>query len=141
MIKPKLTKNCNICGNSFKPFKTTDKYCSWKCANSDQKEDKKEVKFYQIKKQSDKLKKDYSVYLKLRKEFLSNPDNKYCFIDGCNRLATTIEHTKGRIGKNLLDVSGWRPCCWNHNSELENNTELSEKYQYSKFHKGKKIKK
>jgi len=69
-------------------------------------------------------------YRKLRIEFLNLPENEFCFIQGCNRRADTIEHTHGRVGKNLLDVSTWKPCCWKHNLELENNTELSKKHQF-----------
>jgi len=80
------------------------------------------------------------------------PQNKVCFIGGCGKRATTIEHTKGRVGyadewakengiSLYLDVRFWRGCCLKHNLELENNSELSNKYQLSKIHSGKKIKK
>lgn len=138
-IKPKLTKKCFYCGKEFNPYKSTDKYCSFQCAKLDGKINKNISKVVKIKQKSDKLKKNYSLYLKLRKEFLSKPENQICFIDGCNKHATTIEHTSGRIGKNLLDISTWKPCCWFHNLELESNPELSQKYQNSRFHSGKKI--
>jgi len=75
--------------------------------------------------------------------------NKICFIDGCSLTATTIEHTKGRTGyadewarenkiSLFLDERFWKGCCWKHNGELENNTELSHKYQLSKIHNGTK---
>ena len=31
----KREKKCNHCGEIFKPFKTTDKYCSFLCAKLD----------------------------------------------------------------------------------------------------------
>ena len=37
-----------------------------------------------------------------------------------------------------LDERFWKPCCLAHNLELENNPELSKKYQLSKIHHGKK---
>ena len=37
-----------------------------------------------------------------------------------------------------LDIRFWKPCCLAHNLELENNPELSKKYQLSKIHGGKK---
>jgi len=74
-------------------------------------------------------------YRKLRIEFLSQPENQTCFINGCYRPADTIEHTHGRIGENFLDVSTWKPCCWKHNLELETNSELSKKYQVKPIYK------
>lgn len=38
----------------------------------------------------------------------------------------------------FLDVRFWKPCCLEHNLELENNPELSKQYQLSKIHGGKK---
>lgn len=88
-----------------------------------------------IKPMSSKRKKDNVIYLKLRKSFLEA--NTACFIEGCNKIADTIEHATGR-GINYLNVDTWKPCCLEHNLELENNTELSKKYQLSKIHGGKK---
>ncbi len=90
-------------------------------------------------------------YTSQRIIFLSKPENQICFIDGCNKKANTVEHTKGRghgyfdewAEKNdickTLDERFWKPCCLEHNLELENNPELSKKYQLSKLHDGKKI--
>lgn len=89
-----------------------------------------------IKKVSDKRKVENREYTKLRKEFLA--DNPICFIEGCSKIADTIEHTAGR-GINYLNVDTWKPCCLEHNLELETNSELSKKYQLSKIHGGKKI--
>ena len=86
-----------------------------------------------ISKVSEKRKKEQKEYTIKRLQFLSQPENFRCFIDGCNARATTIEHTAGRVGKNYLDVSTWKPCCLKHNLELENNPELSQKYQLSKI--------
>lgn len=130
ILKKVKNKRCKVCGSEFPPFKTTDRYCSGKCARIDQKP---------IKNKSERRIKEDREYSILRKEFLSLPENKFCFVDGCNRLANTIEHKKGRIGSNYLDTSTWEPCCFQHNGEFENNTELSMKYQESKFHEGKKI--
>lgn len=86
-----------------------------------------------IPKESSKRKIESKVYSKNRKEFLSRPENRYCFIDGCGAIATTIEHSAGRIGSLYLDETYWRPCCLEHNSELETNSELSKQYQFSKI--------
>lgn len=103
-----------------------------------------------IKKVSDKhgaILRQYSVG---RKIFLSLPENQKCFIEGCNKKATTIEHTRGKEGyfdeearmndiPLYIDERFWKPCCLEHNLELENNPELSKKYQKSRIHKGDKI--
>lgn len=128
------------CNNEFQLFKTTDKYCSWLCA----KKNKKPIN--KVSKKQDKINKQY---MDDRKIFLSLPENKYCFIEGCNRRANTVEHTMGRKGfaddisreKNIpltLDQRYWKPCCIQHNLELEQNPDLSKKYQLSKIHGGKK---
>lgn len=130
-IKIKTTKTCKNCGTEFKIYRTTDKYCSLKCAKSDN-------SIKPIRKHSEKQKEELKKYNKLRKAFLLLPENKYCFIEGCTELATCVEHTAGRIGGNLLNVRTWQPCCVAHNLELETNTELSQKYQVSRFHEGKK---
>lgn len=142
MIKPKTEKKCAKCGEPFKPFKTTDKYCSPKCYyESKPNQEKKVVRFSKINKVSDSRKKLNAEYERLKKIFFADPENKYCKIKGtnCTIIATHPEHTKGRIGNNLIDVSTWLPACSNCNLELETNTELSQKFQLSRFHSGKKI--
>jgi len=152
MIKEVKNKICadECCENEFKPFKTTDKYCSWNCAKKNQKPrklPKTKPKRYKSKKQA-VIDSKYTVQ---RIPFLSKPENKICFIDGCDQEANTVEHIRGRgqgyfdkwaeendIPK-TLDERFWRPCCLDHNLELENNGELSKKYQLSKIHGGKKI--
>ena len=142
-------KKCKICGSDFKPkYLTTERFCSFKCANKDVKSPKK--KFSRIKPMSAKRKKEKALYLKKRIEFLEKPENKICFIRTCNKPATTVEHRAGRVGyaddyarENgitlYLDERYWAPCCLHHNLELENNPELSKEYQLSKIHLGKKL--
>ena len=103
-----------------------------------------------IKKVSPKREVENKQYAIDRKEFLSCTENSQCFIEGCSRQANTIEHTKGRKGfadewamlnnvSLLLDQRFWKPCCIQHNLELETNPELSKKYPLSKIHDGGKI--
>ena len=92
-----------------------------------------------IRKVSKKREIENKIYSMTRKEFLLLPENRICFINGCSKPATTIEHTAGRIGSKYLDQTFWKPCCLEHNLELESNPELSKKYQLSKIHNGKKI--
>lgn len=104
-----------------------------------------------IKPQSAKQIKNTKEYTQKRREFLARPENKKCFVAGCKRIANTIEHTKGRQGYAddkarlegltlLLDERYWKPCCIQHNLEFESNAKLSNEYQESKLHPGKKIK-
>lgn len=148
--KPKQCGNPD-CDNMFTPkFKTTEKYCSYKCAtdcivkhkgNNPKPWDLKRTPIkkdpnYRIPKRSKKKQKQDRIYTARRIVFLK--ENPVCFIDGCNKPANTVEHTAGRIGDNYLDESTWQPCCLEHNLELEDNPELSKKYQVSKIHGGKK---
>ncbi len=145
-IKP---KKCKVCGNTFTPrYQATERYCSHKCAIIDKK-DKDNTKRTPIKRVSKKRQKQNRTYKEKRVEFLSKPENKICFIGGCGKPSTTIEHRKGRVGyaddwamENniplLLDERYWAGCCLEHNLQLENDPELSRKYQLSKIHNGKK---
>lgn len=82
-------------------------------------------------------------YEKIRIEILTEAKFK-CFIDGCANVANTVEHLMGRKGfaddwareNNIplvVDKRYLRACCLTHNRELENNPELSKKYQFSKI--------
>lgn len=156
-MKLKTHKNCKNpeCCKEFKLFKTTDKYCSIECQKKCEKpKGKKPIVWNNkprkpINKISQKQKIINAKYTVLRIEYLSKPENKICFIDGCNRNSTTIEHTMGRIGfaddwareNNIpltIDVRYFAGCCLEHNLELENNPELSKQYQLSKIHGGRK---
>ena len=121
------------CENEFQVFNSIQKYCSAKCLNKNRKVDLKLKSPKPIKKVSDKRKMEDIIYRSERIKFLSLPENKICFIEGCNKQATTIEHRAGRWGSNYLDTNTWAPCCLEHNLELENNSELSKKYQFSKI--------
>lgn len=143
-IKP---KKCRECGTEFMPrYKTTERFCSPICAYKN----KPNTKHVPIKKRSKKRQKQELDYKRDRLEFLSSSENKMCFIDGCGKPANTIEHRKGRVGYGdewarenniplLLDKRFWAPCCLEHNLKLENDPEMSKKYQLSKIHNGKKI--
>lgn len=139
-IKVKTHANCRYpeCGKEFKKFKSTDKYCSSSCEVSD-KGFKEKKKPKPIPKVSVKRKIENLKYSALRIEFLGKKENMICFIDGCNKKATSIEHRAGRIGSNFLDTTTWAGCCLEHNLQLENNPELSKQYQLSRIHQGKKI--
>lgn len=148
---------CLNCREKFQPRYFLDKFCgedSCKEAENKYKEDKLKEKqkkpnlqlskMKPIKKVSDKRALENIIYKSERIKFLQLPENKNCFIEGCNSEANTIEHIMGRKGfadeyareNNIslyLDKRFWKPCCLKHNLELENNPELSKKYQLSKI--------
>jgi hypothetical protein len=65
-------------------------------------------------KQSRRRKEDNLQYSVKRARFLSRPENELCAFrkEGvCTYFATTIQHTKGREGKNFLDEETWLPSC------------------------------
>lgn len=127
-------KSCKYkpCSKPFKQYSSLDKYCSYPCKKAD-----KAVKH--IRRQSKKREAENVVYLQLREIFLKKPENKICFIEGCKNPSDTVEHRAGRWGKNYLDTTTWAGCCSKHNTELENNPELSKKYQLSKITGKKKL--
>ena len=145
---PKKCKNpecLNIAYSDLIPW------CGYKCRNKMKRPNLKLKSLYKpIPKVSKKRQIENLKYQVLRTEFLGKKENQICFIDNCNKIADTIEHTMGRKGfaddyardNNIslyLDIRFWKPCCNAHNLELENNPELSKKYQLSKIHGGKKL--
>lgn len=150
-IKPKICK-LEGCNNEFVPFNSLQRACSPQHERRLQQLKKKAVnkKAKPVNKISKKQKVLNAKYIVARAEFLAKPENKICFIDGCNKKADTVEHRKGRKGyaddyakQNdiplIIDERFFAPCCNAHNLELENNPELSRQYQLSKLHDGKKI--
>jgi hypothetical protein len=94
-IKLKTHRNCKNCGEEFKLFRTTDKYCSQDCRIET--EGYKEKKVYKsIPKVSEKRKVENLKYSVLRIEFLSKKENKICPIT--KQPTTEIHHKLGRVG-------------------------------------------
>lgn len=143
MVKVK-PKKCKECGELFTPrYKTTERFCSYKCQTLDLKK-KPKSKRTLIKPISKKRLAEMPKYKKQRVAFLERPENQICFIGSCGVRANTIEHTHGRKGYAddeardagitlYLDERFWKPCCFHHNGELETNPELSKAYQLSKL--------
>jgi hypothetical protein len=148
---------CLSCREKFEPRYFLQKFCEgFGCKIEEQKYQEQKRSGTTIKtakaipKFSDKRKVENLKYTAQRIVFLGKKENKICFIDGCGKNATTVEHICGRKGfyddwardNNVslyLDQRFWRPCCHAHNLELENNPELSKEYQLSKIHGGKKL--
>lgn len=139
-------KKCKECSREFKQYNSLNSYCSSECKSKNAKFPKK--KQYVIPKVSDKRKEINKIYEKVRIEVLSEAKFK-CFIEGCTNVANTVEHTAGRLGfyddqarhdniPLIIDKRFLKACCLHHNGELENNPELSKKYQISKIHGGAK---
>lgn len=128
-MKQKTHKICK-CGRKFKLYRTTQKYCSATCEKLFKGENTK------IKKVAEKTIPLLKTYSEERKKYLL--ENPFCFI--CGKPATTIEHRKGRKGKDengvpmLIAKQYWAACCLECNLQLENDPELSEKHQLSKNH-------
>lgn len=94
LIKEKVCSQ-NDCENTFFQFNSLEKYCSAECKMKDCKpiEKKQRKRICQVSKKQQKLNLKYS---KIRKEFLSQPENKYCPVFGFR--TSEIHHTKGRVG-------------------------------------------
>ena len=145
MIKQKTGK-CSECEQSApeQPLiagKCKTHYWQFRSAKWKKSEPKERKPIPKFSKKREKENREYTIK---RLQFLAQPENLRCFIEGCNKRADTIEHTRGRKGfaddwarennvSLLLDVRFWKPCCNDHNLELERNPELSQKYQLSKI--------
>jgi len=116
-MKVKETKVCagEDCNEEFRPFKSTDKFCSAGCAYKSQKPKtaKKQtpIKRTPIKQASDKRRKESYIYAKERKLFLALPENKVCTVAKAvfneTLPACEIHHKAGRRGKFLVYVPFW----------------------------------
>jgi 5-methylcytosine-specific restriction endonuclease McrA len=75
-----------------------------------------------IPKKSAKAKVEDAALSKLVKELLAKPENKYCKIkiDGCTKIATTMNHTKRRFKGSKLNPKYLEPACSNCNLQIEN---------------------
>ena len=139
-----MAKKCEIClsnpiGKWFNAKTCDDFDCKEEYKSLFyEKQKSKPKKNHTIPRVSDSRKLEEIIYKSERTKFLMLPENKICFIEGCNKPSTTIEHRAGR-GINYLVKSTWAGCCLEHNLELENNSEMSKKYQLSKIHGGQKL--
>lgn len=61
-------------------------------------------------------------YRKVRDEFMKD---KMCEFPNCERVATDLHHSAGRVGKNLLDVSTFKALCHEHHMYIEIRPELA----------------
>ena len=94
IIKEKICKDPD-CDNTFKQYNSLQKYCSYSCDLKNKKE-KLRVSPKRIRKISSKQSKLLQRYVKIRAEFLSQPENKYCPVTGLRTME--IHHKMGKIG-------------------------------------------
>lgn len=107
-MKQKTHKDCRFCGTQFKLYKSTDAHCSNACkrAELDEKDQKREVKRKNpIASVSQKRLQQLAEYRKVKKEFMSRPENQRCPVTGFR--ATEIHHTSGRENDRLNDTEYW----------------------------------
>lgn len=85
-----------------------------------------------INKISKKLSKEQSIYRGKRIIFLA--ENPYCkaALKGCTGIATTVHHTKGRIGLLLNDVTFWVGLCINCHKWVEEHPKEAKELGLSK---------
>lgn len=96
-MKVKTHKDCKQCGNPFKLYSTTDKYCSAECKRTAMLDKplplKKRPQIPRFSKKATVLNSQYSAD---RIIFLGKPENKICPVT--NQPTTDVHHKKGRKG-------------------------------------------
>jgi hypothetical protein len=106
MLRSPKDKICE-CGKAFVQYNSLKKYCSWDCEKKHKTHSQNLTKKKPIPKVSEKQKKLNLEYSKLRKEFLSLPENQICPVT--KQQTTDVHHTfcgKDRQ-KYFLDTSTW----------------------------------
>lgn len=83
-----------------------------------------------IKPRSDKRAKQEREYSKKRLAYLKA--NPICKFKGCRLEATTVHHSKGRIGKLLTDERHFIGLCMEHHEYIELNPNFAKANGYSK---------
>lgn len=107
-MKPIKPKTCK-CGKEFKPYKSTDKYCSFACERMSVVLELGYLIVYKkpakaIRKVSKKRAIDNQRYLKLRAKFLA--DHPRCAVYPTLE-SVEVHHAMGRIGCLLCDTTHW----------------------------------
>lgn len=103
-----------------------------KVAVRDANEPIKPKKVYVIPKVSDKQKKINAAYAVLRKAFLKRKPHCEAQLRDCTYVATQCHHSKGRIGKNMLDDSTYVALCHNCHTLIENSPYMAKELGLSK---------
>lgn len=131
------------CENQFKPFYSFDRYCSYMCTrnSNDPPTNQKSVSNKKrIRPVSVSRSRLNNIYTNLRREFLGQPDNRFCPVT-CGK-ATEVHHKLGRRGfaddwareKNiplLIDVRFWLAVSSTGHHKIEADPEWALKMGYS----------
>lgn len=88
-----------------------------------------EKKVYRIPKQSKKRKSEDKVYLKSKKEYLT--ERIRCEVKGCNRVSEDLHHKRGRTGNLLYDKRYFMAVCRKHHTEIETDPKAAKENGYS----------
>lgn len=140
-MKPRKLKTCRNkgCTKVFKPFKSTEKYCSSACFYENAPKPKPRTP---IKPVSEKAKGLNLKYRSKRRKFMFKKENKICPVslyfmndktltaeeqlDWSRNLKTTeVHHKAGRVGKLLLYVPYWLAVSRKGHTFIHDNPEFS----------------
>jgi hypothetical protein len=58
-------------------------------------------------------------YAKAVAAWLTRPENRRCCVPGCPRHTDDPHHSRGRVGRLLLDERFWRPVCRRHHDRVK----------------------
>lgn len=61
------------------------------------------------------------LYTKIKADWRAKPENRCCAFPGCERRADDVHHTRGRVGKLLVDSRFWKPVCRHHHNWIRDN--------------------
>lgn len=78
-----------------------------------------------IKKVSDKMKEALKELAKIKKRKLKEQPNCQLGMPGCTKVAQTLHHVKGRVGKQLLKEDDLMPSCYSCNTVVEEKDALA----------------
>jgi tRNA U54 and U55 pseudouridine synthase Pus10 len=101
-MKVKEKRPCKVCEGVFKPYRSTDKYCSYACAAEDTANAAAKKR-----KQNTEGARRRAAYPRIAAQF--KKDNPNCEI--CGGVATDVHHKAGRIGERLTDTSTFMSVC------------------------------
>lgn len=123
MIRAKVGK-CSDCSRETALISRRCKYCYWKHREMVKRQDKErkeaereivespeEQKVYIIPKQSDKRKKQNTLYLKKRRIFMEQNTKCQAGLKGCTIEATELHHKKGRMNELIHDERYFLAVC------------------------------
>lgn len=87
-----------------------------------------------IRRVSNKQAKRLREYNKIRDKFME--ENPVCMFPDCEREATDLHHSRGRIGDNLLDPSTFKSLCREHHHYIEVNPDVAKELGLSQSRLG-----